>query len=376
MKKSTIIWIVIIVVVVGVLVWMGSKSTNQPPVTGPIKIGIVTMQTGNLAFLGENVVNSAKLAAEKLGRTNDVKFIIEDVGNLGGQGEAAVTAVQKLISVDRVQFIIDGMTSNGTLAAAPIVNAAKVVMVTPLTGGQNVDESGEYVFRNGPSDILGGVIPAKDMTGKFGFKKVALVTDNAEYTLDIVKHFKSTFTGIIISDQVVQPDGKDYRTDLAKVKAANPEAIFLNTATGVSARYIIKQARELGINVPIFANFIAYGPDLISVAGQAAEGVYIYDPEFDQTSSEVSSFLAEYKKEFGFDPPIAFHTTGTYDDVKMGLEAIDAVGYDGQKIHDYLLKNIQNWQGYNGSVSFDRQGNSGTGFILKQIKDGKLVEVK
>jgi branched-chain amino acid transport system substrate-binding protein len=374
--KKIIIGIVVVIIVIGALVWAGSKKNDEPKTNGQIKIGIITMQTGNLAFLGENVVNSARLAVEKLGRAQDVEFIIEDVGDLDGQGRAAVTAAQKLINVDKVQFIIDGMSSNGTMAVAPIVNEAKVVMVTPLTGGQNVDESGEYVFRNGPSDILGGVIPAEDMSDKFGFKKVALITDNAEYTLDIVKHFKKAFTGMIVSDQVVQPDGQDYRTDLAKIKAANPEAVFLNTATGVSARYIIKQARELGINVPIFANFIAYGPDLISIAGLAAEGVYIYDPEFNQSSLEVVGFLADYKKEFGFEPPIAFHTTGTYDDVKMGLEAIDAVGYDGQKIHDYLLENIQNWKGYNGTVSFDAQGNSGTGFILKQIKDGKLVEVK
>jgi branched-chain amino acid transport system substrate-binding protein len=374
MKKFYLALAVIIIIVLVVL--FGVDKNQKPQNLGKIKIGIITMQTGGLAFLGENIINSAKLAAQKLGRADDVEFVIEDVGNLEGQGQSAVSAAQKLVNVDKVQFVIDGMTSNGTLAAAPVINAAKVTMITPLTGGQNIDESGEYIFRNGPSDILGGVIPAKDMTDKFGFKKVALITDNAEYTLDIVKHFRDTFTGTIVSDQVVQPDGKDYRTDLTKIKTTNPEAIFLNTATGVSARYIIKQARELGVKVPIFANFLAYGPDLLSVAGSSAEGVYIYDPEFDQTSSDVADFLTEYKKEFGFDSPITFHTIGTYDDVKMGLEAIDAVGYDGQKIHDYLLKNIQNWKGYNGTVSFDAQGNSGTGFILKQIKDGKLVVVK
>ena len=60
----------------------------------------------------------------------------------------------------------------------------------------------------------------------------------------------------------------------------------------------------------------------------------------------------------------------------MGLQAIDAVGYDGQKIHDYLLTNIQGWSGMNGIVSFNSQGNSGTGFILKQIRNGKLEVVK
>ena len=373
--KIVLIGLVVVVAFTGILISKNNKAGVSIQSSLKIKIGILTMTTGNLAFLGENIVDSAKLAAEKLGRTNDVEFVVEDVGNFSTQGTKAVAAARKLIDVDHVQYIIDGMSSNGTLASAPVINNAKVVMITPLTGGKNIDEAGEYVFRNGPSDILGATIPARDFTEKFGFKNVALMTDDAEYTLDIRNNFKAAFTGSVVSDQLIKPDGVDYRTELVKAISSKPDVLFINTATGVSARYVIKQAKELGLIVPIVTNFLAYGPDLISLAGKSAEGVYVYDPEYNASSPDVAGLISDYQIKFGHLPPIAFHTTGTYDAIRMGLQAIDAVGYNGPKIHDYLLANIQNWKGMNGVVSFDSQGNSGTGFVLKQIKDGKLEVV-
>lgn len=375
-KQKSIIAVVIIAVVVLGGIFFTQRGSQKPPQPEKIKIGIVTMTTGNLAFLGDNVVKSARLAAEKLDRAQNIEFIVEDVGDLDGQGTKAISAAHKLIDTDHVQFIIDGMTSNGTLAIAPILDQTKVVAVTPLTGGENIDTAAEYLFRNGPSDIKAGTLPARDLAQKFGFTKVALLSDNADYTTDIAKHFRATYTGDIISDQLVKPDGNDYRTELLKIKAAAPQALVVNTADGVSSKYIVKQARDLGITAPIFANFIAFGPDLLKYAGAAADDMYVYLPEFNGNTPEVKEFMTAYKTKYGADSPIAFHATGTYDAVKMGLEAIDHVGYDGVKIHDYLLANIKNWHGFNGAVSFDARGNSGTGFVLNQNKNGVLVEVK
>jgi branched-chain amino acid transport system substrate-binding protein len=376
-KIKTFLGLIIAVLVVWGIYSFSQKSSESVS-TEPIKIGVITILTGNLAFLGENIVNSAELAVKDLQQKEgvEIQLIIEDVGGLAGQGKEAVSALQKLVQVDGVKYIIDGMTSDGTMAVAPLVDQYEVVMITPLTGGENIDNAAEYLFRNGPSDIIAGTKPADQIYNKFNYKKVALLTDNAEYTLDIKKHFANSYLGEVVVDEIITPDNNDYRTELAKVKVSDAEAIFINTATGVSAQYVIKQAGELGVTVPIFANFIAYGPDLIKVAGSYAEGVYIYDPEFDEASSEVKSFMEEYKQEYNFEPPIKFHATGTYDAVVMGAEAIMSIGNDGEKIHDYLLKKIKNWDGLNGKVTFDKKGNSGCGFVLKQVKDGKLVLVK
>jgi len=376
-KKIKIILGLIILVLIVWGIYSISQKSQEPISNEPIKIGVITILSGNLAFLGENIVKSAELAVEDLQKDGvEIQLIIEDVGGLAGQGVEAVSALQKLVQIDNIRYIIDGMTSDGTMAVAPLVDEYKVVMITPLTGGENIDNAAEYLFRNGPSDIIAGTKPAEQLYNKFGYKKVAVLTDNAEYTLDIVKHFIKNYEGDVVVDETITPDNNDYRTELAKVKGSDAEAIFVNTATGVSAQYIIKQAGELGIDIPIFANFIAYGPDLIKVAGSYAENVYIYDPELNEESRDVKSFIERYNEKNGFEPPIKFHSTGTYDAVSMGVEAIKAVGNDGKKIHDYLLENIKNWKGFNGKVTFDEKGNSGCGFVLKQVKNGELVLVK
>lgn len=342
-----------------------------------IKIGVMTPLTGPAAFLGENVKKSAELTVQELGLQNKVELIIEDSGKLGG-GANTLSAYNKLVHVDKVQLIIDGMLSDGTMAVAPLLEKDKVVMVTPLTGGENIDHASSYLFRNGPSDIIAGTKPAKQLYNKFGYQRVALFTDNAEYTLDISKHFRKTFQklgGQIVVDEVIEAAQTDYRTVLNKLQGKQIDAVVINTQDGVSASHIIKQLYELGYELPVFGNFIAYSDNGLEVAGIAFEGVYIYDPEFDENSVLTKAFFEAYEKTYQHSPSIPFHTTGTHDGIKMFVQAVDAVGYDGEQVRSYLLSRIQNWQGMNGMISFDKNGNTQTGFVLKQVKNRKLVSL-
>lgn len=370
-KLYIIIAGIIILILIGVLI-INFYPTGFAVKEEKIKIGIMTPTTGNLAYLGQNVVRSAELSVQDLGLQDRVELVIEDSGQLGAKN--TISSYRKLVDVDKVQIIIDGMTSDGTMAVAPLLSEDKVVMITPLTGGENIDNASEYLFRNGPSDIIAGTKPAKDIYDK-GYKKVALLTDNAEYTLDISKHFRKTFRGQIVSDQIITPDLTDYRTEVSKVINSNPDAIVINTASGTSAAYLIKELYEAGNKKPIFANFLAYNENTVNVAGNATNGVYIYDPEFNENSIETLNFFKKYNETYGINPTIPFHTTGTHDAIKMSVEAVDNVGYSGQAIRYYLLNNIKNWNGMNGVVSFDKNGNTQTGFVLKQVRDGKLIRV-
>jgi branched-chain amino acid transport system substrate-binding protein len=373
MKKS--VWSILAVIII-VLVLIFLFYINSKPKDEKIKIGIMTLTSGNLAFLGENIVRSAELAKDELGYSDKIQFIVEDTGKLG-TGSETIAAYRKLVDVDKVQVIIDGMSSDGTMAVAPLLDKDQVVMITPLTGGENVDNAAEYLFRNGPSDIIAGTKPADDIFGTFGFEKIALITDNAEYTLDISKHFRNTFKGEIVLDEIITPDMEDYRSTISKIQSKDIDAIIINTATGLSAGYIIKELYEAKNNKSIFANFIAFNENTLAIASKEGfEGVYIYDVEFDEDANMTKDFFNKYTKKYGQNPTIPFHSTGTYDAVRMIMEAIDKNGYDGEKIHNYLLGNIKNWQGMNGVVTFDEKGNTHSGFVLKQVKDGKLVKVE
>ncbi|MBT3406389.1 ABC transporter substrate-binding protein [Candidatus Woesearchaeota archaeon] len=361
--------IVVLTLTIILLVGCGGETITGNVVNEPIKIGVMTMTTGDVAFLGQNIVKSAELAVEELEYDN-VELIIADVGNLG-EGRNTVAAYRKLVDVDKVEIIIDGMLSDGTMAVAPLLDQDEVVMITPLTGGENIDNAAEYLFRNGPSDIIAGTKPAKQLL-EFGFENVALYTDNAEYTLDIRKHFVSSFRGKIVVDEVIIPDKSDYRGELSKI-TNEVDAIVINTATGMSAPHMIKQLYELGNEKPIFVNFLAFNDNALEIAGNALENVYVYDPEFDETSSLTTMFFSQYEKKYGVKSNIPFHATGTYDAIRMSVEAVEKVGYDGKKVHDYLLENVQGWQGMNGVVTFDEKGNTQTGFVLKQVRNGELV---
>ena len=368
-NSKTILNVVIallIIIVALILIFNTGKKEEK------IKIGVMTITSGDLAFLGNNIVQSAELALEDLDYDN-VELIVEDVGGLAG-GKDAVSAYRKLVDVDKVHVIIDGMSSDATLAIAPLLDQDKIVMITPLTGGENIDNAAEYLFRNGPSDIKAGILPAEDLI-RIGYAKVAMFTDNAEYTLDIAKYFRNSYEGEIVLDEIISPDKEDYRAELTKLNGRDYDAILILTGNGLSSAYLFKQLHELDNDKPIFANFIAFNGNAITIAEDGIENVYIYDPELDEDAEKTKEFFINYEIKYGSKPVIPFHATGTYDAMKMSMEAINEVGYDGEKIHDYLLKNIQDWEGLNGNVSFDENGNTGTGFVLKQVRNKELVMV-
>ena len=125
------------------------KKNQGPKNTTPIKIGVASLMTGDFAVVGENIRDTAILAVDEInqkggidGRT--VELVIEDSKC---DSKTGLSAVSKLINVDKVKYIVGGMCSNGTIAAAPLANQDKVIIMTPVTGGQNVDDAGEYIFR-------------------------------------------------------------------------------------------------------------------------------------------------------------------------------------------------------------------------------------
>jgi ABC-type branched-subunit amino acid transport system substrate-binding protein len=84
-------------------------------------------------------------------------------------------------------------------------------------------------------------------------------------------------------------------------------------------------------------------------------------PEFDRDSNMTKLFFEKYQERFGSAPEIDFHSTGTYDAVKLFVEAVDHVGYDGDDVKNYLINEVNDWHGLNGVISFDENGNTQTG---------------
>ena len=340
-----------------------------------VTVGVATVLTGDAAIIGSNLQKTIETYQKRYLR-HSVKFIFEDAKKSSADGLAAY---RKLIDSDRVEVLIGGTTSNGTLAGAPLINRSRTVLLTPLTGGSNIDKAGEYIFRIGNSDILNGYQQA-DLFISRGFKNVAVLTEQTAYTTDIAKFFKERFInkgGKISSDNEFLPDSTDFRSLILRIKGSKPQALFMSTQTGLAFGLFLKQFREImgDQTVEIHTNFLsADNPDARTAAGDAIYGVQYMAPAYDRSNPRLVRFIQEFKEDHGAEPAITFHTAGTVDSLDILQSYLDEYhAFSREGFHDYLLR-IRNYKGLMGTYSFDADGNADVGFECALIKKDGVME--
>ena len=337
-----------------------------------IKIGVASVLSGDLAVLGKNIANTVRTYQRHYLRHN-ISFVFEDAKKSSLDG---LRAYQSLIGIQKVDVLIGGTTSNGTLAAKELINASRTPLLTPLTGGANIDDAGPFIFRIGNSDILNGFEQAEYFI-THGFEQAALYTEETEYTQDIAKFFRQRFQelgGRLVYDRTFLPDTADFRAEIAKLKAIRPAALFVCTQTGLAFGLFAKQMRQLGLprGIEIHTNFVAASnPDAFAAGGSAVNGVHFLAPVYDKTNERLKEFFLLYESEHGAPPMIPFHTAGTVDALDMLQNYLDqAPFYDRIGFQQYLSSKIVNYEGLMGTYSLDSRGNSNLGFRAEIIDNG------
>lgn len=363
MKISVATLIVISGVLVG-LVLLRPDEHSAPEQQPRTVVGVATVLSGDLSALGENIVRTVETYRSCCLRHN-IEFVFEDARKSSTDG---LTAYQNLIANRKVDILLGGTTSNGTLAAKELINRSKTVLLTPLTGGSNIDHAGPYVFRVGNSDILNGKQQGELLIEKH-LTRVALFTEETEYTHDIAESFRERFEqlgGSVVYDQEFLPDSTDFRSEIVRVKNANPQALFMATQSGLAFGLFVKQLRVHGglQGAEIHTNFLAaQNPDALRAGGEAMKGVHFLKPAYDGESEKTKEFFQGYVAQHGQAPTIAFHTAGTVDALDMLQAYLDTHGkFSRQGFQKYLQEQIKDYQGLMGRYSFDNAGNSSLGF--------------
>lgn len=337
-----------------------------------IKIGVASVLSGDLAVLGKTAVNTSKIY-KKYFQTQNLEFVYEDAKLSSVDG---LKAYQKLINIDKVDLILAACTSNATMAAKTLINTSKTPTISISTGGENIDNAGQYVFRIGNSDTLNGYQQAEALI-KNNITKVALLTEETEYTQDISKAFQNKFKelgGKLTFDSSFIPSQTEFRTEITLIKKSNPEAIFMPTQTGTALGLFLKQWNtQGGKDVQIHTTFVAApNPDAHRIAGELINGVYYMSPDYDKQNPKLIKFFNHYRNEFNEDPPIAFHAAGIVDSLSLLEEYLKINDtYSPSGFSQYLVESIKNYKGLLGIYSFDKKGNSDLGFSLAQIKYDK-----
>jgi branched-chain amino acid transport system substrate-binding protein len=182
----------------------------------------------------------------------------------------------------------------------------------------------------------------------------------------------------VVVDEIFNSGTKDFRTNLAKIKSANPEAIYVNSGTSPAVAGIIpKQIRELGMkDVKIFGNFMLGDKEALSAGGVAMEGAIFSDAK--DLTQFAGSLIEKYKSKFQKDPAHNYPMSARYDSVYIIKNAIKSCGGDDSDCIKKYLYNMTKYSGTIGSYRFDSNGDllSDEFATHRKIVDGKAVEIK
>ena len=198
MSKQTKVVISTVVVLVvcywGYLIFNNS-SVSSPGQQEPIKIGVVLPLTGDLSSMGEPAKDAVEFALEEINNAGGINGRkLEAIFENGKcDGAASISAVQKLINVDKVSAIIGEICSGATIAMAPIVEKNKVPLISPCSSNPDITNMGDYIFRVYPSDSLQGKYMAEYVKNVLNYSKVAVLYVNNDWGKGVAEVFKKTF---------------------------------------------------------------------------------------------------------------------------------------------------------------------------------------
>jgi branched-chain amino acid transport system substrate-binding protein len=339
----------------------GQGDAAKPQESNVIKIGEVGSMTGNEASFGISTHRGLTLALNEINSAGGIRGKKLEAVSLDDQGkpDEAATAVTKLITQDHIVALIGEVASSRSIAMAPIAQQYKIPMISPASTNPKVTEQGDFIFRACFIDPFQGAVMAKFTLNTLKKKKVAILRDvKNDYSVGLADVFIETFKkggGQIVTDVSYSAGDTDFASQLTKIRALAPDAIFLPgyyTEVGLIAR----KAKALGMTMPLLGGDGWDSPRLIEIGGEALNGSYFSNHySSDDTSPAVQNFVKKYKAAYN-EIPDSMAVLG-YDAILVLADAMKrAADTSGPALRDAIAA-TKDFPAVSGKISIDANRN-------------------
>ena len=374
-------WLSLVVgtsLVAGLLTGCGSSASKD------IKIGVVYELTGSTASFGTAAANGAKLAFKEINANGGVlgKQIQIAVADNKGEPSESSNAMTKVISQDKVVAVTGFTTSSNGIAGSTVAEANKIPFVAAATTNpkvtldENTGKVKNYTFRVCFIDPFQGTVGANFVLNSLKAKNAAVMIDNSsDYSKGLSKFFKDAFIkggGSIAIEEAYLQNDQDFKTVLTKIKATNPDVIYVPGYYGEVGK-IIKQAREIGITVPFVGGDGWDSPKLAEIGGPDALNNTFFTNHYsvEDNSPKSKAFLDAFQKEYG-QVPDAMAVLG-YDAAYALVDAIKrANSTDSEKIRE-AIASTKDFQGVTGALTLNDTHDAIKSAVIIEMKNGKQV---
>ena len=361
-----------------VVVFLALTLCAGPVFAKDIKIGVIFPFTGQMAVYAEDARRALDFAKDEIngaGGINGkkVEFIYEDST---GTPKGGVAAAQKLIEINNVDAIIGCLFSSVVLAVKPIVTNNKTVLVAPMASNPEIYAGTRYIFSLTPTDNDSAYVNAKYCIEKLGKKTAGtlyMMNDSGITWQNFVADWWKKLGGRVLIQESFTPGSTDFRTQLTKIKNADPETLFIHVTWREGVK-VLKQIKEMGLKVHPTANSQVNEPKLLELAKEAAEGLmctiaHVRGTEEDKQLKEryEKAFTKRYKQ------PPAIVGWNTYDCARVLFEAMKRGGTRGDSLRDQIVK--LNIPGVFGRIWFRKDGSPIKELEVWQVKGGELVSL-
>ena len=353
-----------------------------------IKIGGLFSVTGPPAFLGEPERNTAKMVVDSINKAGGIKgqkleLVVYDTA---GDATKAVQMATKLIKDDKVIAIIGPSTTGESMAVIPVAEKEKVPLISCAAGSKITDPAKRYVFKTAQNDGL-AVAKIYEFLQRQKQNKVAILTVSDGFGAsgrEQLKALAGKYGMQLVVDETYGPKDTDMTSQLTKIRASQAQVLIV-WGTNPGPAVIAKNAKQLGLKLPLYMSHGVSSKKFIALAGDAAEGVRLPSgkvivsdvlPKNDPQKGSLMAYVKDYQNHYKVEGD---HFGGhAWDAVMLVKSAIERGGATTEGIRNALEK-IKDFHGIGGTFSFsahDHAGLSKDAFVMVEIKNKDWVLAK
>ena len=349
-----------VVLIVGMVVMLAVLGCGSGEEDEPFRIGVMESLTGPGETYGTVANQSKQMAADEINAAGGIdgrrlELVVEDSQC---SAKEAIAAYRKLTDVDGIKIILGTSCSGAMLGVAPLAEAEGVILFSGLASNPDIANAGDYIFRTQISDIEVGIVTGNVLWAD-GVRTLATITESTDYAEGVRRNSVAQFEkrgGKVVAAEKFASDVTDFRSQLQKLFAENPDALHLSPQSEFTAGTIIKQAREVGYEGPIYAETVSVGTTALEIAGDAATGMKAVTADLDPNNEKAQEVLTNFRDRYNY-VTLPWHLGSAYDDVYITAECLRQTGddQDADGFRDCMY--AITWSGAIGNdYSFDEQG--------------------
>jgi len=357
--------LVLVLLLLSTMILTGCGNNVQTEDT--LKIGVILPLTGKIAMFGGQSQNGIELALQENTGIN-IELFYEDSKFIAQEG---VTAYRKLKDLNDVDVIITA-TSPVSLAISPLANEDEVLQMAIFTSNPAYTSPDDFTFRvSTTASVESGELANQVFKD---YPEVAVFHINNEYGVGQKTTFIKEFErlgGTIITEESFLLEDNDFRTQVTKIKETNAEAVAL-IGEAKNAGMILKQAQELEFTPQWFGIRSVQSDELITAAGDAAEGfVYTYPLDFASEDPVIKTFVEKYTTTYG-EEPTSYAVEG-YTGLSVIIKALNECGSVDIPCMKDTIATTTDYPSVLGDLTFDNNGDIYYTFFMKTVKNGEFV---